>query len=932
MQKTLAGMISRVFMAVLLFVSLIAGCRIASAADSTVKIYIGDSKTARHHMAIALGNTSDEYSFEVKGHEVKSSSYTSSNTASFRIAEAGAGTCKVTTVAEGTGVVTLTVKTTDGKTLTEKVFVSVYKNITSCQAEAVREADVYRGASSQSGVENEDKKGTLSKNEAVTILATCGDYYLFRAKSGTTYEDDKDTGFVRKSDIKIPVGVVAIQEQYVSLEKGKNKELTATVSPGIATNKDLSWKSGNSKIASVNASGKVSAAAEGTTTISATAKDGSSKSDNTYLSVYKSVTDVQGYIKSATDFYAVGNTKVSVGKGKAGTQLTVCGTCGEYYRIKVEEKLVEAKYGGFCYVPKSEVAIPVTAVKLNKKKATVPVGKKLQLTATVSPAMADNKKVTWKSSNKKVATVSSKGAVTAKKSGKTVITVTSVDGTKSDSCEVFVTETKKYVANRTAKSKPTLFIETESMDSVELTVSNIEEYNGFTLYLNRKKYKDYTCKKGRGATLKRLTKLKVNKNYRINVRTFLKAGGKTTYSNMSDEQKYKAGKINISANVVKSKTITISWGNIEGARSYKIYRAKKKNGKYKLIKSLSRKRKSYTDKKVKLNKTYYYKVKPVYKKKIKGTSNIDYAVVCELKSAVQYLSKKYKFICTSGKKKINSYSIGGTYSPVKYRFANDKLEIHVYLEFVTYRDTGRMDADDIKIYEKQKVTVQSEVSADSYVSMFKEGIKSAYQIDVFGGKGDFKEGINFKTELFIHEKGMGEKYNARQKFVEVLIGGECPNCTKPGDHWYHVGILTDYSEYSGWVPIIYMPTHEQVRENAATGARIPMTGKFDYGVISAHELGHVLGLEDAYSDKGFDRCADNSETGYEYRTGLYDNLMKGGKNYPQINANGIEMMLHAVDEETGLPYVASESFDTYGLVEISPVIKDRRDLQTEGEK
>lgn len=66
------------------------------------------------------------------------------------------------------------------------------------------------------------------------------------------------------------------------------------------------------------------------------------------------------------------------------------------------------------------MALPLTAeakVKINKKKATIQVGKTVQLKVT-----GTKKKVTWSSSKKKVATVSSKGKVTGKSAGKTVIT------------------------------------------------------------------------------------------------------------------------------------------------------------------------------------------------------------------------------------------------------------------------------------------------------------------------------------------------------------------------------------------------------------------------------------------------------------------------------------------------------------------------------
>ena len=61
------------------------------------------------------------------------------------------------------------------------------------------------------------------------------------------------------------------------------------------------------------------------------------------------------------------------------------------------------------------------------KKKTVTAGKKFTLHPTYSPKKASTKAVTFKSSNKKVATVTSKGKVTAKKAGKVTITATCKD-------------------------------------------------------------------------------------------------------------------------------------------------------------------------------------------------------------------------------------------------------------------------------------------------------------------------------------------------------------------------------------------------------------------------------------------------------------------------------------------------------------------------
>ncbi|MFR9001541.1 MAG: Ig domain-containing protein [Anaerobutyricum soehngenii] len=44
---------------------------------------------------------------------------------------------------------------------------------------------------------------------------------------------------------------------------------------------------------------------------------------------------------------------------------------------------------------------PVESIKLNKTSATLKKGKSLTLKATISPSSANNKAVTWSSSNKK---------------------------------------------------------------------------------------------------------------------------------------------------------------------------------------------------------------------------------------------------------------------------------------------------------------------------------------------------------------------------------------------------------------------------------------------------------------------------------------------------------------------------------------------------
>ena len=77
----------------------------------------------------------------------------------------------------------------------------------------------------------------------------------------------------------------------------------------------------------------------------------------------------------------------------------------------------------------------VLGVSLNQSGATVRVGEVLTLTATVTPGDASNKNVSWSSSNESVATVSN-GVVTAVGAGSAIITVTTVDGGFTATCDV----------------------------------------------------------------------------------------------------------------------------------------------------------------------------------------------------------------------------------------------------------------------------------------------------------------------------------------------------------------------------------------------------------------------------------------------------------------------------------------------------------------
>lgn len=88
-------------------------------------------------------------------------------------------------------------------------------------------------------------------------------------------------------------------------------------------------------------------------------------------------------------------------------------------------------------------AVAVTGVTLDKSELSLTRREEAKLTATVEPQNADNPRVSWKSSNTDVATVSTKGVVTGVGTGTATITVTTADGGFTAKCTVTVTDPSK---------------------------------------------------------------------------------------------------------------------------------------------------------------------------------------------------------------------------------------------------------------------------------------------------------------------------------------------------------------------------------------------------------------------------------------------------------------------------------------------------------
>jgi len=286
-----------------------------------------------------------------------------------------------------------------------------------------------------------------------------------------------------------PILVNRIQmSENLTLELGKDTTLTTTVTPGDALSTGITWSSDDPGIASVDEeTGKITAVAVGTTTINATAADGSGVTAQcsvtvTEAAVHKSIFTIDFVVNGET-------TSVKVEEGSrvarpadptrdgynfdgwfAGTALYNFDSevtqsfvlTAQFTKIEDEN---ENPGGGDNQNPGSDATdngnndntdnsnnnnnkdnsgsnqnedksdndqqIKVTGIKIKGISKKIAAGKKITLSAEVKPADAANKTVTWKSSNTRWATVTKKGVVKTKKAGagkKVTITATANDG------------------------------------------------------------------------------------------------------------------------------------------------------------------------------------------------------------------------------------------------------------------------------------------------------------------------------------------------------------------------------------------------------------------------------------------------------------------------------------------------------------------------
>ncbi len=257
------------------------------------------------------------------------------------------------------------------------------------------------------------------------------------------------------------------------------------------------------------------------------------------------------------------------------------------------------------------------SLTLNQTKAVMKEKETLQLTA--KPVFKDSPgdlEVTWTSADPGVASVTGYGFVTAKKPGRTMITVSA--GKLSAQCEIAIAPKTPQITSlkRTGKT----------LKNTGLTISfaTSEGADGYVLYRKRKGKDSFSVYRvlSKDSTRVKVPAISDNQPFYYKVAAFVETrDGERLLSKKSELCVVTGCVKKVTAKREGNKSCRLTWSAANLADGYVILRSQKKNGGFKRIKTL--KTTKYIDGRIKTGKTYHYRIRPyirIGKKKILGKS------------------------------------------------------------------------------------------------------------------------------------------------------------------------------------------------------------------------------------------------------------------------------------------------------------------------
>lgn len=302
------------------------------------------------------------------------------------------------------------------------------------------------------------------------VLGTCSDGRLGFVTSTSLQYIPKNTAYITVpagSPAQYPVMTQAEYDNFVktlptavsltpsslTLTEGQSSTLNVTFTPATATGATVSWSTSNASVATVS-NGAVKAVAPGSATITVTTSNG--KSATCAVTVQKHVVVATGITLSPTTLTLTqgetGTLTATVAPADATDKSVTWATSNPAVATVANGVITALTPGNVtitattsngisatCAVTVNRPVIMPSSITVAPTSLSLIKGDKRTLTATVLPSDADDKSVTWSSSNPNIVTVNGNGEISGVGAGTATVTASTVNGLKA-TCDLTIIE------------------------------------------------------------------------------------------------------------------------------------------------------------------------------------------------------------------------------------------------------------------------------------------------------------------------------------------------------------------------------------------------------------------------------------------------------------------------------------------------------------
>lgn len=311
-----------------------------------------------------------------------------------------------------------------------------------------------------------------SSNDKIVKVDNTGMITAVASGNATIIVQTEDGGYIDMTNVTVlqPVTSIELSQTEMSVKKGTVFWLNATVLPDTADNKNITWYSSDTSLATVAQDGMVTTLACGTVTISCVSED----NGTTAYCVVEITEPVTGLTLNTYYQEMVTGTKFVIVPtvepfDAINKNVTYISSDPEIASVDVNG-VVTALKGGTCEIIVTTVESNVTrtctivvkeyvsSIEITDNPEFLNITESVDLGVKVGTETATNKGVIWFSNNPNIATVDQNGKVTGVAVGHVVITATAVDGS-GVSHSVIIKVINPVTSITLSESKVTIFVD-----------------------------------------------------------------------------------------------------------------------------------------------------------------------------------------------------------------------------------------------------------------------------------------------------------------------------------------------------------------------------------------------------------------------------------------------------------------------------------------